>query len=59
MGGDGALGDAFLAEGIGPLLVFLLREERSFGALFFMSTRRDAYRDIPTGLLDRVAARLR
>ncbi len=32
----------------------LLREERSFGALFFMSTRRDAYRDIPTGLLDRV-----
>ena len=25
----------------------LLREERSFGALFFMSTRRDAYREIP------------
>jgi len=32
----------------------LLREEKSFGALFFMSTRQDAYRDIPTGLLDRV-----
>jgi len=32
----------------------LLREERSFGALFFMSPRRDAYRDIPVGLLDRM-----
>ncbi len=32
----------------------LLREERSFGALFFMSTQRDAYRDIPADLLDRM-----
>lgn len=32
----------------------LLREEKSFGALFFMSTRRDAYRDIPAALLDRM-----
>ncbi len=32
----------------------LLSEGKSFGALFFMSTRRDAYRDIPTGLLERV-----
>ncbi|MFO0691820.1 MAG: sigma 54-interacting transcriptional regulator, partial [Myxococcota bacterium] len=32
----------------------LLREEKSFGALFFMSTRQDAYRDIHTALLDRV-----
>jgi len=34
----------------------LLRETRSFGALFFMSTRRAAYRDIPVALLDRVAS---
>ena len=34
----------------------LLREERSFGALFFMSTARDAYRDVPSALLDRVAS---
>jgi formate hydrogenlyase transcriptional activator len=34
----------------------LLREERSFGALFFMSTRRDAYRDIPVTLIERVAS---
>ncbi len=34
----------------------LLREERSFGALFFMSTERDAYREIPSALLDRVAS---
>jgi formate hydrogenlyase transcriptional activator len=34
----------------------LLREERSFGALFFMSTARDAYRTIPVALLDRVAS---
>jgi formate hydrogenlyase transcriptional activator len=33
----------------------LLREERSFGALFFMSTRRDAYREIPVALVERVA----
>ncbi|MBY0400058.1 sigma 54-interacting transcriptional regulator [Myxococcota bacterium] len=32
----------------------LLREEKGFGALFFMSTKQDAYLDIPTGLLDRV-----
>jgi formate hydrogenlyase transcriptional activator len=34
----------------------LLREERSFGALFFMSVERDAYREIPIALLDRVAS---
>jgi transcriptional regulator with GAF, ATPase, and Fis domain len=34
----------------------LLREEKSFGALFFMSTRRGAYREIPTLLIDRVAS---
>ncbi len=34
----------------------LLREERSFGALFFMSTRRDAYADIPAQLLDHVVS---
>jgi formate hydrogenlyase transcriptional activator len=34
----------------------LLREERSFGALFFMSTARDAYRQIPVALLQRVAS---
>jgi formate hydrogenlyase transcriptional activator len=34
----------------------LLREERSFGALFFMSVTKDAYRSIPTELLDRVAS---
>ncbi len=34
----------------------LLREERSFGALFFMSTAREAYREIPVALLERVAS---
>jgi formate hydrogenlyase transcriptional activator len=34
----------------------LIREGRSFGALFFMSTERDAYRSIPEALLDRVAS---
>ncbi len=34
----------------------LLREERSFGALFFMSTARGAYREIPLALLERVAS---
>jgi len=34
----------------------LIREERSFGALFFMSTHRDAYRDLPETLLDRVGS---
>src|SRR5688572_1078366 len=34
----------------------LLREERSFGALFFMSTAHDAYRTIPVALLERVAS---
>jgi formate hydrogenlyase transcriptional activator len=34
----------------------LLREEKSFGALFFMSTARDAYREIPVALLERVAS---
>jgi formate hydrogenlyase transcriptional activator len=34
----------------------LLREERSFGALFFMSTRRGAYREIPAALLERVVS---
>src|SRR5262245_53808220 len=33
----------------------LLREEKSFGALFFMSTARDAYREIPVTLVERVA----
>ncbi len=33
----------------------LLREAKSFGALFFMSTRRDAYREIPVALIGRVA----
>jgi formate hydrogenlyase transcriptional activator len=33
----------------------LLREEKSFGALFFMSTQRDAYREIPVTLIERVA----
>jgi len=34
----------------------LLREDKSFGALFFMSTRRDAYRAIPVALIERVAS---
>jgi formate hydrogenlyase transcriptional activator len=34
----------------------LVREERSFGALFFMSTRPGVYRDIPVTLLERVAS---
>ena len=34
----------------------LLREERSFGALFFMSTRRDAYEGTPLQLIERVAS---
>jgi formate hydrogenlyase transcriptional activator len=34
----------------------LLREDKSFGALFFMSMRRDAYREIPIALLERVAS---
>jgi formate hydrogenlyase transcriptional activator len=34
----------------------LLREERSFGALFFMSTRQGAYREVPSALIDRVAS---
>ncbi len=34
----------------------LIREERSFGALFFMSTQRDAYESIPVTLLERVAS---
>jgi formate hydrogenlyase transcriptional activator len=34
----------------------LLREERSFGALFFMSTAKGAYRSIPVALLERVAS---
>ena len=34
----------------------LLREDRSFGALFFMSTARDVYRRIPVALLERVAS---
>ncbi len=33
----------------------LLREEKSFGALFFMSTWRDAYREIPVTLIEGVA----
>ena len=34
----------------------LLREERSFGALFFMSTAKRAYEAIPVALLERVAS---
>ena len=34
----------------------LLREDQSFGALFFMSTRRGAYREIPVALIERVAS---
>ena len=34
----------------------LQREEHVFGALFFMSTRRDAYREIPHALLERVVS---
>jgi formate hydrogenlyase transcriptional activator len=34
----------------------LLREQKSFGALFFMSTRTDAYRQIPVALIERVAS---
>jgi len=34
----------------------LLREQKSFGALFFMSTRRGAYREIPVTLIERVAS---
>ncbi len=34
----------------------LLREERSFGALFFMSTQRGAYQKIQVELLERVAS---
>jgi formate hydrogenlyase transcriptional activator len=34
----------------------LIREGRSFGALFFMSTHVNAYAEIPTELLDRVAS---
>jgi formate hydrogenlyase transcriptional activator len=34
----------------------LLREEKSFGALFFMSTRTGAYRQIPMALVERVAS---
>ena len=34
----------------------LIREERSFGALFFMSTRMNAYAELPSALLERVAS---
>jgi formate hydrogenlyase transcriptional activator len=34
----------------------LLREERSFGALFFMSSAKGAYQQIPVALLERVAS---
>jgi formate hydrogenlyase transcriptional activator len=34
----------------------LVREGRSFGALFFMSVRQGAYREIPVTLLERVAS---
>ncbi|MFN7952901.1 MAG: sigma 54-interacting transcriptional regulator [bacterium] len=34
----------------------LIREERSFGALFFMSTQAGAYKEIPVTLLERVAS---
>src|SRR5262245_53363718 len=48
--------DAVEGEGMESLCALpLLREERSFGALFFMSTLRDAYREIPITLIERVA----
>ena len=34
----------------------LLRETKSFGALFFMSVHRDAYRTIPQALIERVGS---
>ena len=34
----------------------LVRESRSFGALFFMSVREGTYREIPVSLLERVAS---
>jgi formate hydrogenlyase transcriptional activator len=34
----------------------LLREDKCFGALFFMSTRQGAYHDIPVALIERVAS---
>jgi formate hydrogenlyase transcriptional activator len=34
----------------------LLREQKSFGALFFMSMQRGAYRDLHSALIDRVAS---
>jgi transcriptional regulator with GAF, ATPase, and Fis domain len=34
----------------------LVREGRSFGALFFMASKRDAYREIPRTLLERVGS---
>jgi formate hydrogenlyase transcriptional activator len=34
----------------------LVREQKSFGALFFMSTQRAAYRDLHSALIDRVAS---
>ncbi|HSG65749.1 MAG TPA: sigma 54-interacting transcriptional regulator, partial [Gammaproteobacteria bacterium] len=34
----------------------LLREDNCFGALFFMSTQRDAYHHIPMNLLERVGS---
>jgi len=33
----------------------LLRKDKSFGALFFMSTLQDAYRELPVTLIERVA----
>jgi formate hydrogenlyase transcriptional activator len=34
----------------------LLRNQKSFGALFFMSTQRGAYEEIPVALIERVAS---
>ncbi|MEW6321619.1 MAG: sigma 54-interacting transcriptional regulator [Acidobacteriota bacterium] len=49
--------DVMAREGMESVCALpLIREERSFGALFFMSTSRDAYRDIPVPLLERVAS---
>ncbi|MBM4383077.1 MAG: sigma 54-interacting transcriptional regulator [Deltaproteobacteria bacterium] len=44
-------------EGMESLVALpLIREDRSFGALFFMSTHVNAYAEIPAELLDRVAS---
>jgi formate hydrogenlyase transcriptional activator len=49
--------DVMEREGMESLCALpLIRENRSFGALFFMSSTIGAYRDIPLALLERVAS---